>query len=109
MSQPTVDGLMRRLERLERQHARLKLAGALAVLLVASTAVMGQFTLSGPPLVEAEQFIVRDRAGKIRAQLTADGLVVMDAGGVIQARLGIEAGKPVLSLRDADKILWKAP
>src|SRR5947209_2638565 len=69
MSQPTLDPVLRRLDHLERAHRRLKLIGAMVLIALAGITVMGQGP-SRPRTIEAETFIVRDRAGTARAALS---------------------------------------
>src|SRR2546422_1423096 len=63
-------GLMRRLERLERSNRRLKIFAAAVLVGLAAIGVMGQ---ARPPaqIVEAQEFIVRDTNGTVRARLGA--------------------------------------
>src|SRR5215813_8466728 len=62
--------LLERIERLERSNRRLKLCGLVALLGLAGMLAMGQ---ARPPLqaVEAQEFIVKDAAGVVRARLGA--------------------------------------
>ena len=93
MSEPTLEMLGERLERLERQNRRLKL-GVLGVLVL-----MGSLVLMGaaapPKVVEAEKFVLRDDQGRERAVLdtSADrsGFRLYDAAG--KKRTAIELGE----------------
>lgn len=58
------DAVMRRLDRLEREN-RLWRAG---VLLALTVAIMGQ-AVPVSRVIEAEEFVLRDRQGRLRAQL----------------------------------------
>src|SRR5262249_409088 len=124
------DHLARRLERLERENRRLKLAGALTLVGPAALVVMGQ---TAPTQVansiEAERFVLRDAGGKVRATLglrpdgtaafaigdeaqqerallsvTAQGLAGMelaDSSGHPRAGLGVKPdGSALLTLLD---------
>jgi hypothetical protein len=110
MTEPTLDVLAQRLDRLERENRRLKITGALALLGLISVALMGQAVLSDAPLVEAQTFYVRDKAGRVRAMLGADGLSLMDATGAVRVAVSATGDAPGLSLRDkAGAVVWKAP
>ncbi len=66
MSKPTMESLVQRLERLERQNRRLKQAGALTLALIASVALMGWHPDTAEEAHEvllAKQFVVRDKSG----------------------------------------------
>jgi hypothetical protein len=70
MEVSTLAAVTQRLEQLERSHRRLKSVAACAVVAVAMLAVMGQ---ARPPAqtVEAQEFVVKDPAGTVRARLGA--------------------------------------
>ena len=59
--------VMNRLERLEKQNRRIKQIGALALILIASVLLMGQ--ASSKRTVEANQFMLKDTSGRLRATL----------------------------------------
>lgn len=69
MSDPNLSALTRRIERLERANRRLRLMGMLGAIVLGAVALMGQ---AQPPrvskVVEAEQFLLKDAAGKLRGQ-----------------------------------------
>ena len=110
MTEPTLDVLTQRLDRLERENRRLKILGVLALLGLISVALMGQAMLSDAPLVEAQTFYVRDKTGKVRAMLGADGLSIMDQSGAVRVVVSAASDSPGLSLRDkAGAVVWKAP
>jgi len=62
--------LLERLERLERSNRRLKMCGLVTLLGLAGVSAMGQ---ARPPLptVEAQEFVVKDASGVVRARLGA--------------------------------------
>lgn len=72
MNEPTMDKLVQRLDRLERDNRRMKRFGALVIVLIAAVVLMGQSTISKVvSVVEAEKFVLRDSSGRKRALLTA--------------------------------------
>lgn len=104
--------IVARLDRLEHENRRLKLAGLLAC------ALAGAVLLWGPAVsqdgwkrtVTAKEFLLVDAAGKRRASLGfapngSPGLRVYDAAGENRASLGSDDGadgSPVLGLLDAN-------
>jgi hypothetical protein len=62
--------LMQRLDKLERSNRRLKLSGLVVLVGLAAFGLMGQ---ARPPLqtVEAQEFVVKDAGGVVRARLGA--------------------------------------
>jgi len=76
MNELTMDKLVQRLDRLERENRRLKCIGALVVVGIAAVMLMGQTKSSKvAKVIEAEKFVVRDKSGKVRAalQISAEG------------------------------------
>ncbi len=107
MSEPILNTLTQRLDRLERENRRLKIAGAVLLLALAAVGVMGQVLPKAvPKVVEAERFVLRDTRGRTRATLDAEGsgtlaLSLYDQNGKIRASLAVEAdGTPRLDLVD---------
>jgi len=92
-----------RLEKLERQNRQMKLAGAVALVLAASVVLMGQVPVTRT--VEANQFILKDGDGKVRADLAVNangaGLTLYDPSGKVRAMLTVTPAGPGLSLHDA--------
>ncbi len=117
MSEPILNTLTQRLDRLERENRRLKLVGAILLVALAAVGAMGQVLPKAvPKVVEAEQFIVRDTKGKIRASLDVvsgvPGLDLLDQNEKTRARLAVAAGDgaPNLDLFDRDgQAIWEAP
>jgi hypothetical protein len=121
-----LDTVIARLEKIERQHRRLKRAVAGLLLLGSSLVLMG--ALASPSrTVKAEHFALLDPRGKVRARLStigdsaalsfhdqqgltrasltigADGfpgLVFHDQHGEVRVFLGVVDGEPILGLRD---------
>ncbi len=124
MSEPTMETLARRLDRVERENGRLKRSGVVALAVIAVVMLMGQAASKlAPPgkpgkIVGAEQFIVHDARGGVRAVLGTlpDGtvrLVLYDRGNPGETRIILSAGpdrSPALSFSDkAGKVIWSAP
>ncbi len=88
-----MDNLLKRLDRLERQNRRLKLAGSLMLIGFAVLVMMGQAKPSNvAKVIEAEKFILRNTDGKTRGVLLIldDGnpaLVLFDKDGKMRVRL----------------------
>ena len=106
MSSPTPDWptVVERLEKLERQNRRMKQVGAAVLVLVAAMLLMGQ--ASPNRTVEANEFVLKDANGKMQARLgltaNAPGLTLYEADGeVIRTFLGVGADGPGLYLADA--------
>jgi len=77
-----------RLERVERENRRLKKAGVAALALIAAVVLMGQATPRKlPKVVEADEFLLRDGKGNVRAML------------------GFREGAPLLSFYDEEQTL----
>src|ERR1035441_5993119 len=58
-----------RLLKLERQNLRLKRIGAAALVVVVSLLIMGQASQKKKTTVEADEFVLRDDRGNVRAKL----------------------------------------
>jgi len=107
MTDPTLYTLTQRLDRLERENRRLKVAGAVLVLALVAVGAMGQMIPRAvSKVVEAERFVLRDTTGKGLAILGTDAsgilaLSLADQTGKIRAGLVVTPdGMPVLSLYD---------
>lgn len=70
-----VPALLQRLDKLERSNRRLKLSGLAVLVGLATFGLMGQ---ARPPLqtVEAQEFVVKDAGGVVRARLGASSSAV---------------------------------
>src|SRR4051794_30327323 len=76
-----------RLARLERECRQWRRRGVIAVLIGALVAVIGGARKADEPkTVEAERFVVRDKAGKVRAEMG------LDSEGLPQIRLSDKDG-----------------
>jgi hypothetical protein len=86
--------LLERLERLERSNRRLKICGLVVLAGLAAVGLMGQ---ARPALqtVEAQEFVVKDAAGVVRARLGASAsgasLSLSHEGG--RANLAVSGGR----------------
>ncbi len=110
MSEPILNTLTQRLDRLERENRRLKIAGAILLLALAAVGAMGQVLPKAvPKVVEAERFVVRDTKGKVLATLGTEAsglpaLVLSDQNGKRRAGLFVLAdGEPHLGLFDQNE------
>ena len=110
MNESTMDSLLRRLDRVERENRWLKRIGALALIGASALAVMGQAGSSNvAKVVEAEKFVVRDANGGVGAVLgvTTDnnsGLEIRDKNGKAGVTLGMGAsGNPAMRLDGKDR------
>lgn len=106
-NESTLDTLVPRLDRLERENRYLKLAGTILLLALAAGGAMGQAVAKAvPKVVEAERFVLRDTTGKPRARLSllpdgGTGLTLFDQNGKARAGLGLlPDGWPALTLVD---------
>jgi hypothetical protein len=73
MTEPTLDALTTRLERLERERLRAKRTTLVVLLGGAALMLMGQAPPHRmPKSLEAEEFVLRDSRGQVRASLATD-------------------------------------
>ncbi len=129
----TWEALTDRVGKLERQNRRMNQMGAVVLILAAAVLLMGQ--ASPQRTVEANEFILRDGNGKVRARLSSQlgvaGIAFYDENGSERAELSVNSSSqrltfydppdrkikaelnasfPSLTLFDEDqKLLWKAP
>jgi hypothetical protein len=109
MTEPILDTLTQRLDRLERTCRRLKAMTAVVLLGVAATVLMGQTAPHRPPrTLEAEEFVLRDNRGQVRAALgttknpSATVLRIDNENGNPRARLIVSSdGTSSLELMDS--------
>ena len=90
MTEPTLDALTTRLERLERESRRSKRAMLVVLVGTLALALMGQAPPHRmPKSLEAEEFVLRDSRGQVRAVLgTAQN------GSATMLQIFGENGKP---------------
>ncbi len=80
MNESTIDKLVLRLDRLERENRWLKRIGALMVVGIAAVALMGQATpIKVAKVIEAEEFIIRDKNKQMRVSISSLGIQVLNA------------------------------
>ena len=90
MTDPALDRLTTRLERLERASRRSKRTTLIVLVGIAAAAVLGQAAPHRPPRsLEAEEFVLRDSRGQVRASL---GTTQNSGATVLQ--IHAENGKP---------------
>jgi len=112
MDGPTLDGLTRRLDHLERGLRRWRALGSLAWLLLASGTVINLVLLFGPgQQEEPQQQADADEEDTVEDKVQARSFVLVDEDGKPRALLGLRAdGTPALAFSDAEgKVIWKAP
>ncbi len=97
--EPDVRGLLARVQALESQNRRWKLAGLLLLTLVASASLIGFKSADRiePPVIRAQT-------------VEAQGFALKDADGTVRARLKMSGDNPTLEFLDRDgKVIWSAP
>jgi hypothetical protein len=92
-----------RVERLERALCRWRRLAAGALIALAGVMLMGQ--KPAPRIIEAERFILRDAAGRLRAELAADtdqsaALRFRDIDNLPRLSIGTENGASVVVLNE---------
>ena len=104
MVEPTMEALVKRLNRLERENRRLKRAGVIALAVMTAVVLMGKATAGKvAKVVEAEGFVLRDARGTVRARLETLSfgkvqLVLFDKDEKPQSILGVGSDGPGLIL-----------
>lgn len=108
MNEPTIETLVRRLERVERENRWLNRIGVATLAVIAAVVLMGQ--VSPSKLVEAEMIFLQDAKGKPRGALGVndDGMVFLglaDKDGTSRAEVSVLAdGSANLVFRDKTNI-----
>jgi len=113
MNGPTMEALAQRLEKVEQENRRLRGAGIAVLVLAAAGLLMGQ-AMPKARIVEAEGFVLKDAAGKVRAELyvgkDGPGLRMYDENGKGRVGLAVVKAGPRLGLYDeTGKTIWKQP
>jgi hypothetical protein len=98
----TEAGIVQRIERLERESRRWRALALVLGLVVAAAGVMGQARTGRT--VEAQRFVLKDSANRVRAELVAQersvALRFKDEGGMPRLTVGTEDATAVLVLND---------
>ena len=80
MNEPTMNSMVQRLDRLERENRWLKRIGALVVVGIAAVVLMGQAKPSKvAKVIEAEEIIIRDKNKQMRVSISSLGIHVLNA------------------------------
>ena len=93
--------VMNRLVRLEKQNRRMKQLGVLVLIAVGSVLLMGQ--VPAKRTVEANEFMLKDTSGRLRAILDEDGLSWLDANQKTRLMLGFWGAGPRILLLDENE------
>jgi phosphohistidine phosphatase SixA len=67
---PTVQALAERVAKLETQNRRFRKAAIASLVVASAVAVMGQARTSG--VLEADEFVLKDNSGTVRARMSVD-------------------------------------
>ena len=96
--------LEQRIERVERENRRLKIAALTALLGLGGAFSLGA-AASPPQKLEAETIVLRDAQGKSRIVLGVDeegpGIAFLDTKGKLRLNLGLAKEGPAVDLLDA--------
>jgi len=119
MNEPTMETLVRRLDRVERENRRLKRAGvvALAVMGTVMLVAMGWSPPEVTAVVEGNRFVLKDTLGKVRAELGPTellfdggiGLSFYNSNGEMQGKLFADNDEVELLLPGKDGGLYLSP
>ena len=109
MTEPTLDTLTTRLDRLERESRRSRRTALLVLVGAVATVLMGQAAPHRvPKSLEAEEFVLRDGRGQVRASLgvaqnpTATVLQIHGENGKPRTRITVSSdGTSSLEVMDA--------
>ena len=96
------DGIVERIERLERESRRWRALALVLGVALAAAGVMGQARTGRT--VEANRFVLKDSANRVRAELVAQersvALRFKDEGGIPRVTVGTEDDTAVVVLND---------
>ena len=102
---PNMLNIVERLEKVERQNRRMKQAGVAILVCCIAALVMGQASPNSR-ILDAEELIIRDKAGNIRAMLSVSekgpSLYLSGAKGNPLVMLSVSEKGPSLYLSDAN-------
>jgi hypothetical protein len=108
MNELTMDKMVQRIDRLEKENRWLKHIGVLVLVGIAAVVLMGQAMSSRvAKVIQAEKFVLRDSSGRIRAELSTlhggePSLVLFDKSLITRAVLGVINGSPRLDIYDGN-------
>jgi len=119
MNPDTLETIVARLEKLEKQNRRLKSAGIALVMLCSSAVLIAaRPAQSAPPVLTAKKFTLVTSGGREIMSMTSDtsdqpGLQILDTGGKERAWLGVfgkpgQTAEPGVAFFDTDGVerLW---
>ncbi|HEX7078123.1 MAG TPA: hypothetical protein VF363_06870 [Candidatus Eisenbacteria bacterium] len=102
VEQPESEGLLARVERLERQNRTLKVAGSIAILGAASALLLGAATPNKS--LETDMILIKDAKGTTRMILgMADegpAITMLDEKGRLRANIGVNKDGPEFDFLD---------
>ena len=105
MSEATV--VDARLDKLEQDNRRLKLALGSFLLVLAAVPLIGAVKSEQvPEVIQAKRFEVVDEDGQKRVQLDAAGVFYIDANGKGRAQLNAEG---IFYSGENDNVVWRTP
>ncbi|MFQ5829323.1 MAG: hypothetical protein ACE5JD_09240 [Candidatus Methylomirabilia bacterium] len=93
MNEPTLDAVMQRLGRLERELRRWKALGSAALAVLSLLLLVGATGVRVPSELRAKRFIMVDETGRLRGILgvVADGSSILGLAGGQQSGLALSA------------------
>jgi hypothetical protein len=112
-TQPDVKSLCIRVERLEKQNRRMKRTGVVAILSAVVLLVSGQAKVDNKKTIEANEFVLKDENGAVRAKLgmgfvfplkDAPGLVLYNEGGHERAAVAASEEQALIRLSSSGSI-----
>ena len=112
MSDPVVEALMQRLDRMERGLRRWRVMGGIAwAALAASVALSTVLALRVPVERESAEDAAPEAEDMVEDEVKARAFLLVDAEGRLRAALAMRPdGTPALAFTGADgRIVWKAP
>jgi hypothetical protein len=98
-SEIDLQGMLERIQKLETQNRRWKLAALLLLMVIASSLTVGVMAQEriAPPLVRAQT-------------VEANSFLLRDADGTVRGRIVMRGYKPILEFYDeGGKVIWSAP
>ena len=95
-----LDGLLSRVERLERENRRLKRGALALLLLVVSVGLMAQTRQSTPAAGSSQRRRAPAPGSSGPTAIEAQGFILKDSNGHVRAELGLTGSTPSLKFRD---------